>query len=278
MIRHVYGVDFSGAREAGANLWIAHIRLSEDREEKAKLIRLDRLADLAGTSERSAALAHLVGMIRESKQALWGIDFPFALPIEIGGDRGLAHQIQWVRDHVGDAYTFGRVCVERALAIGDKLHIRRCTDTETKTPFDCYHYRIICQTFHGMRDVLGPLIGTPGTIILPFDGQGRFDRAIVEACPGSTLKRWGVPHRNYKRTGNRALEDKHIANRKQILKRLRQSIELTPSQLRRIASNPGADALDAVVAGVGAWQAWNAADFDAIARHPRYRIEGLVFA
>ena len=35
--------------------------------------------------------------------------------------------------------------------------IRRLTDIEEKAPFDPYHYRIIYQTFHGMRDVLGRL-------------------------------------------------------------------------------------------------------------------------
>ena len=34
------------------------------------------------------------------------------------------------------------------------MHIRRLTDREAKAPFDCYHYRIIHQTFYGMRDVL----------------------------------------------------------------------------------------------------------------------------
>lgn len=278
MIEWVYGVDFSGARQAGDNLWIAGIRLPQQDDQKAKLMTLDRLSDVACTSERDAALAHLVKMIRASKKALWGMDFPFALPIEIAGDQGLVRQVRMVSEHTGDAYTFGRWCVDKARAIGDKLHIRRCTDIETKTPFDCYHYRIICQTFHGMRDVLGPLLGTSGTLISPFDPPRRFDRAIVEACPGSTLKRWGVPHRNYKQTANRALEDKHIATRKLIMARLRKLIDITPAQVRKINANPGGDALDAVIAGVGAWESWIAADFKAIAKHPRYAIEGMIFA
>ena len=36
-------------------------------------------------------------------------------------------------------------------ALGGPLHIRRLTDSEAKTPFDCYHYRIIYQTAHNLK-------------------------------------------------------------------------------------------------------------------------------
>ena len=42
--------------------------------------------------------------------------------------------------------------------------------------------------------------------------------------------------------------------------------------------NPGGDAIDAVVAAVGTWQAWNSADHSAILRHPRYVREGFIYA
>ena len=41
--------------------------------------------------------------------------------------------------------------------------------------------------------------------------------------------------------------------------------------------NPGGDALDAVIAAVGAWRAVQAADHAAIARHPRYKREGRLY-
>lgn len=274
----VYGVDFSGAKLAGTNIWIAEARVRATQSSPLQLVSLKRLGDLAGSIERAPALDHLVTMILESKRALWGIDFPFALPIEVAGDVGLRKQIEWVSSHAGDAYSFGRECVERAKKIGEKLHIRRITDSETKTPFDCYHYRIVCQTFHGMRDVLGKIVGTRGTIIPPFDRVKAFDRAVVEACPGSTLKRWSAPHNNYKQPAGGPLEAKRIRNRKLILARLRESIDLTDAHVRTIQRNPGGDALDAVIAAAGVWEAWNASDWDAIARHPRYSREGTVFA
>jgi hypothetical protein len=246
-----------------------------------QLRSLSRLADLAGDAERSVALGHLASMILSSREAVWGIDFPFALPLEVV-DAGatFADQLEAVARFGGDAYAFGRACVERARALGgEKLHLRRDTDRETKTPFDCYHYRIVCQTFHGMRDVLRKIVGTPGTIVPPFDQAGAaFERAVVETCPGSTLKRWGAPHNNYKQPAGGPLEPKRLRTRKVILQALSERVAMSPAHVRVIQRNGGGDALDAVLAAAGTWEAWQAADWDAIERHPRYPREGRIFA
>lgn len=274
MIESVWGVDFSGARLAGVAIWIAQVDPAERR-----LVRLDRLATLCGCDDRDPALAHLVKMILASKRALWGIDFPFALPIEVAGaDVDFPGQLRWLAQAPDDAYGFGRHCVERAQQIGPQMHIRRDTDRETKTPFDCYHYRIICQTFYGMRQVLLPLHRSSGTVIPPFDRVTTFERAVVEACPGSTLKRWGVPHNNYKQPAGGPLERKRLVNRRQILGKLREFVAIDDRFVRVIQRNPGGDALDAVIAAVGAWQAWESTDFNALWNHPRYRLEGRIFA
>ena len=41
--------------------------------------------------------------------------------------------------------------------------------------------------------------------------------------------------------------------------------------------NPGGDAIDAVIAAVGAWRAVHAADHIGIAKHHRYRHEGHLY-
>lgn len=276
-IDHVLGVDFSGAKLAGLNIWIARLAMGS---RKPVLVALDRLGTLAGSMERESALAHLVRMIGESNNALWGIDFPFALPIELVDAKwGFAEQLDWVAKHTGTAYTFGHECLDRARRVGDKLHIRRDTDKETKTPFDCYHYRIICQTFHGMRDVLRPLHRTSGTAIVPFDApRDSTRRAVAEACPGSTLKRWHAPHNNYKQPAGGPLEAKRLRNRRLILDQVRARITISDTHLRVIQRNPGGDALDAVLAGIGAWESWQTTDPAALSAHPRYPREGRIFA
>ena len=88
--RAIYGVDFSGARLAGRNTWVARIerkRRDEGCGSPWRLAELARLEDLCGTAERAAALGHLVGLIGESEGALWSLDFPFGLPLEVVGER-----------------------------------------------------------------------------------------------------------------------------------------------------------------------------------------------
>ena len=85
----IYGVDFSGARLAGRNTWVALIEPKSGgrRSPAYRLTRLSRLEQSCGTADRPVALAHLVQMIAESKDALWALDFPFGLPVEVIGPR-----------------------------------------------------------------------------------------------------------------------------------------------------------------------------------------------
>ena len=55
-------------------------------------------------------------------------------------------------------------------------------------------------------------------------------------------------------------------------------MEISDRHRRLILRNPGADALDAMIAAVGGHQAWLAADHRAIARHARYPREGRIYA
>jgi hypothetical protein len=135
------------------------------------------------------------------------------------------------------------------------------------------------QTFYGMRDVLGPLMGTRHTSILPFQYRrlATARRVLVEACPSSTLKRLGLPHQNYKQPEGGPLTPKRRRTRRAILDALQRHVRFDARQRRAIMRNGGGDALDAVVAAVGVAHAWEAADHHSIARHPRYSREGRLF-
>jgi hypothetical protein len=80
VITHYYGVDFSGAKLAGRNTWVACCVRSRNR---LLLESLDCLETLASTAEREPALRHLVALVRKSESAAWGMDFPFGLPVEL---------------------------------------------------------------------------------------------------------------------------------------------------------------------------------------------------
>jgi len=276
-VKTIIGVDFSGAKLAGRNIWLAEVGVSRDR---LRLRDLASLESLAGTPERGLALAHLVDRITQSHDTLWAIDFPFALPIELAcmGSK-FAEQLATTQRYMGDAYEFGRWLLAEAKRMGGANHIRRQTDGEAKTPFDCYHYRIICQTFHGMRDVLCALSTDAHTAVLPFQYERleTADRVVIEACPSTTLKRLGWPHQNYKQPTGGPLTAKRRATRKILFEGLAGQIEISPAHLRTMSRNPGGDAIDAVLAAVGAWRAWRSVDHDSIAKHARYPLEGYVY-
>ncbi len=279
-IRSVYGVDFSGAKLAGHNVWIARAEPTQG-PVPLRLTELHNLAALAGTAERTPALAHLVGLIRASHAALWGMDFPFGLPVELfPPGTSWRELLEIVAGWNGDAPGLGHWCCDRAKAIGREMHIRRATDTESRTPFDCYHYRIIWQTTFGMTSVLRPLADDGRTAVVPFQYAkvAAADRLVTEACPGSVLKRLRLPHQNYKQPAGGPLTPRRRRTRAAIFDGLAPLIEIDATFRRRMMRNPGGDALDAAIAAVGAWQRWTTADHAAIRRHPRYRFEGYLFA
>src|SRR5205823_5434708 len=150
-------------------------------------------------------------------RALWAMDFPFGFPVEVLGPgvRWLG-QLDFLRAWGEDAYGVGLEFLRRARRLGGPLHIRRLTDVEVKAPFDCYHYRIIYQTFYGMRDVLGSLLRHRGTAIVPFQYRrlAAACRVLVEACPASTLKRLGLPHQNYKQPQGGPLTPRRLRTRR----------------------------------------------------------------
>jgi hypothetical protein len=298
IFRNYYGVDFSGGRLAGRNVWVARcVPASGGRKPAVSptaglrpplaLVSLDRLEALAGTAERTPALAHLVHLMRSSTAALWGCDFPFGLPVEL-----FPHPHRWptafafLAEWDEDAYGCGLECVRRAKRLKKRiagyrtaLHVRRTTDVEAKAPFDTFHYRLIYQTFFGMRDVIGPLSRTPRTAVLPFQYRRlpTAERVIVECCPSSVLKKLGLPHQNYKQPTGGPLTRRRKRTRHTLLEALAEFVDIGPAFRRTVMRNPGGDALDAVIAAVGAWRAVPAADHRAIARHPRYKHEGHLY-
>ncbi|HUQ80520.1 MAG TPA: hypothetical protein VM076_05275 [Gemmatimonadaceae bacterium] len=277
----VFGVDFSGAKQAGRTTWIARLDPDEDGAHAGfRLGALDRLDRLAGTAERRDALAHLVRLVGASANALWALDFPFGLPVELFPPRARwPRQLALVREYAADDYGLGLECVRRARSLGGKMHIRRQTDVDARAPFDPYHYRIIYQTFYGIHDVLAPLWRDARTAVLPFQYHrlDDADRVLVEACPGSTLKRLGLPHQNYKQPAGGPLTRKRRLTRRRIVDAIAACVRVTPRARRVMMRDPGADAIDAVLAALGAAQAFATADHSAIARHGRYPREGHLY-
>lgn len=273
-----YGVDFSGARLAGRSIWVAKLEPAGGDGPPYVLSGLGRLEKICGTAERSEALAALVSLIAGSRGCLWGLGFPFAFPFEVAGP--WPEQLELVRSWGDDAFGLSLELVRRTERLFGRKHLKRLTDREHRAPHDPYHYRVIYQTFFGMRDVLRPLLEVPGTTVLPFgynDLRGP-DRIVVEACPATTLDNLGLPRWNYKSPRAERLEQKRLSVRRKILCGLAGQVAFSEHRRRVMASDPGGDALDAVLAALGAASSFAQVDHDAVAAHPRYTLEGRHFA
>ena len=241
----IYGVDFSGASRAGKTIWIT---VGAARGGDLVIERCTRGADLPGSgSAREQVLPALRGLIAASGDAAWGLDFPFGLP------RFLVHDASW-KDFIlafpsrfPSANLFREYC--RASAGGREY--RRVTDTEAKTPFSPYNIRIFRQTYHGIRDILYPLVHSQSACVQPMERCRAGMPRIYEICPASTLKTHGL-YLPYK---GKAAENR--LSREIIIAQLRGLFPIIiHSHLEWIAiGDTGGDALDSIIAAAAVHQA-----------------------
>jgi hypothetical protein len=100
----------------------------------------------------------------------------------------------------------------------------------------------------------------------------------VECCPSSVLKKLALPHQNYKQPAGGALTGTRRRTRHAILAGLAKLVRFGDTHRLVMMRNPGGDAIDAVIAAIGAIRAVSSADHDAIRAHDRYPREGYLFA
>ncbi|OUX51315.1 MAG: hypothetical protein CBE43_03485 [Rhodopirellula sp. TMED283] len=316
-LQRVCGVDFSGARKSGKTAWLAEFEVDWS-SGALQLVQLASLGKLAGSDDRTDVCRFLAEQISRSHATLWAMDFPFGLPVELGGEDwntqlGMVESFEPQDGSRNPAAIFGRQLSVTAREIVSSGRLRRKTDVETSTPFDSYHYRIIYQTFHGMRDVLLPVSKRIETAVLPFQyhRMASAKRIVVESCPSSFLKRWKLPHSRYKQSGGKPPTPVHRSNRVKILRgidtlpkifstkdisynqgSLSKSdlssmaatreipcrIDISSYRRRVIMQDSGGDALDALLAGLAGWRAFHSTNHADVLRDTRYGLEGRVYS
>ena len=79
--RRIFGVDFSGARDAGKKVWIAAGAVVNDVLHIQECYRAEALPNSG--RERDRCLASLRELVTREKTAVFGFDFPFGLPQEL---------------------------------------------------------------------------------------------------------------------------------------------------------------------------------------------------
>jgi hypothetical protein len=264
--RWVYGVDFSGARDAGRRIWLARCSIGEGALNLEDLFQAESLPG----SGRERGLSHraLAAFIGEQEDGIFGLDFPFSLPGDLIKGKSWDEFVLTFSKTYASPEDFRELC--RSQASGREL--RRHTDIESKTPFSPYNLRIFRQTYFGIRDVLATLVRTYKARILPMQ-QPLDDKAwVLEICPASTLEKQNIKRPYKGRADNRR------AARRKILEAIEGNcnLKVAGSAIRAtIESDIGGDALDSVVAALATFNAFRNS-FVPDASCP-YELEGWVY-
>ncbi len=270
----VFGVDFSGARDAGRHIWVARLRLEEAR---LRIEACVRAADLPGGGEgREPALAALRDLVARTPGGTFGLDFPFGIHLDLvrtifGFATTWKTFVLAFREEFPDPEQFRSKC--RAVASG-RGELRRSTDNEKyRTPFSPYNLRLYRQTWHGIAGLLEPLLRDGAVSVLPMAPLPGEKPCLVEVCPASTLLREGIAA-SYK-----GLKPEHRDARELILRHVRDQlrIEVPDAVAARVVEDAGGDALDSILA---AWAAFRALA-DPATYSPEvqetHRLEGRVY-
>lgn len=243
--KYVYGVDFSGARDAGTRIWIAQGVI---RQEALLIVKLFQVRDLLNSGkDRESGLRALTKFIMKEKESIFGLDFPFGLPLRLVKEKTWQEFVRSFSKNYTSPEEFMRLCKSKA---GGK-ELKRRTDIEAKTPFSPYNLRLYRQTYFGIREVLGPLIQNNAACAFPMQRPSPSKVWIIEICPASTLKMENL-NLSYKGRGER-----HRIARVNILKHIERRclLEITESALRStIVNDSGGDALDSVIAAFATFQ------------------------
>ena len=268
--RHVVGVDFSGAVDAGRKIWLAWCSVKGDRLVVDACVRG---ADLPGSGrERGACLAALRSVLANADAAVAGLDFPFSLPRPLIPDDSWDAFARCFPERYPVAETFKRECAETTVAKTGQRELRRQTDRDAKTPFSPYNLRLYLQTYHGIRDLLAPLVAADDVRVLPMQSAASDRPWLIEICPASTLKRLGISQ-PYKGRGLNAA-------RASLLDQVEAALSMhVPDAIREIATlDVEGDALDSLIAAAATFDALRDGRLSSGAATSDHAIEGFVYA
>jgi hypothetical protein len=268
--KEVYGVDFSGAADAGMRVWIAEGLNDGGTLTIRRCIRGDELE--GSGKERKKCLGALAGFVKAHPCSAFGFDFPFGVPGVLVRQRNWQTFVSVFSSLYKDPDYFREACFKKA---GGR-ELKRATDKLARTPFSSYNRRVYKQTYFGITEILQPLVQNDSARVLPMQKPFHGKPWVMEICPASNLKAFGLYSIHYKGKGKQ-----HREGRQKIVESFSKAFpfQLTDHDVeRRVVENPGGDALDSIIAAAGTFQALRRKDLFA----PRYcntwNVEGYVYA
>jgi hypothetical protein len=240
----LHGVDFSGASEPGESIWLATAEPTDDGIEVTACRSAREAFCATGRDEVLDALRSFPG-----DGDVLGVDASFGLPRPVLPDRVAASDDwreapRWVAEEYAEADALAAQADWKDRARGsdaDGVELKRRTDgpTGANSP---YSFITRYGTFHAMRDLLAPLLGSVSVPPMAPDGDGP---TLIEVYPAATLRDLGLPDRKYKDPS----DPRARGRRERILAGLREwGVTLPDSFEERVLDDSGGDALDSLVA------------------------------
>ena len=177
--------------------------------------------------------------ITATPDAIFGCDFPFSLPKKLIKEQSWEAFLDAFTHRDADA--FRAHCRQQT----EGAEPKRETDKESGTPWCAFNIRLRHQTFHGISQLLRPLVAGEHAIVLPMQ-QPRADRPwLIETCPASLLIAMAhrPPYKGRKQGDVRSALVSELVRRGLFL-------QLPPDIHRAVIENSGGDALDSILAAV----------------------------
>ncbi len=242
MTRRFYGLDFSGARDAGRHAWISQGQM---RDERLWVLDCRPLAELPGSgARREVCLPALARWVAQLGDSLLGCDFPFSLPREVMGEEGWEAFVETFPQRFPTPEHLRMACRDPA-----GRERRRQTDRDVRAPFAPGNLRLYRQTYYGIRELLSPLVRARTVCVLPFQRPTPGRPWLIEVCPAVTLRRLRLYRLGYKGRGERWLLE-----RQHLLDCLGELGMRVPARVcSRALSDTGGNALDSLIALYTAW-------------------------
>jgi hypothetical protein len=245
----IYGVDFSGAKDAGRKIWLSQGVLSN-----GKIVINDsfRLADRPNFGrKREQCLIALREFIEKKRDCAFGFDFPFGLPGKICKDLGFDTWEKFIRkfpEKFDKPDNFKKLCWK----IAGNSELKRTTDEESLTPHSPYNLRMFKGTFYGIAGILYPLVNGGKACILPMQRYKPGKTGVIEICPASTLKNEGIyrPYKKSKERNNTIIAEIKRDNRSSILNYLeKQGVIISSANIKnKIVTDDEGDGIDSIIA------------------------------
>lgn len=235
--RDIFGVDFSGAKSACYKIWLSHGKVSGNR---LGIVECYPLSEVDPSNlGREPCLRFLLGLICSSKSSIFGMDFPFGIPLPLMQGLGWNEFIR----HFPELYTSEDEFRDRNRRLSGNVELKRATDKEVKAPFCVYNLRLYRQTYFGIRNIIRPLVISGAASILPMQSPRVDVPWVMEICPASALKKEGL-YISYKGKGT-----KERKSREYILDHLERKALDLPEDIRdKALQNADGDALDSIIA------------------------------